>query len=195
MYPSGLRPPMARKARPRKAPRTRSRPSRRLSPVPPGYPDVIPYLSVTEGVEALEFYVKAFGAKELVRNLAPDGKLIHGRLRIGRSIVMLSDVFPGADTASPATVGTTTVRLHLYCKDVDAVWNRAVAAGAIVTMPLDNQFWGERYGHLRDPYGHHWSLSMRVKMSAAERAAKQQEAMAAFSRGEHPGQDPPYGDA
>lgn len=181
--------------RSRKSKRTRPRPSTTVSPIPPGYPDVIPYLTVTDGAEALDFYVKAFGAKEQARELAPDGKLIHGRIKIGHSIVMLSDVFPGADTASPAAVGTTTVTLHLYSKDVDALWNRAVAAGAIVTMPLDSRYWGERYGHLRDPYGHHWSLSMRVKMSRAERAAKEQEAMAAFSRGEHPGKEPPYGDA
>ncbi len=156
---------------------------------------MVPYLAVSDGVEALEFYQKAFGAKVLVRELAPDGKLIHGRLRIGDSIVMLSDVFPGSDTASPDTVGTTTVTLHLYSKNVDALWDRAVAAGAKVTMPLENQYWGERYGHLRDPFGHHWSLSMRVKMSRDEKAAKQQEAMASFARGEHPGKEPPYGDA
>ena len=108
----------------------------------PGYPSVIPYLAVNDGVEALEFYEKAFGAKEMVRELAPDGKLIHGRIRIGDSIIMLSDVFPGSDTASPSSVGTTTVTLHLYSKDVDALWDRAVAAGAKVTMPLENQYLG-----------------------------------------------------
>ncbi|HLM91822.1 MAG TPA: VOC family protein [Thermoplasmata archaeon] len=175
--------------------RARRRPSPKVAPIPPGYPAVIPYLAVNDGVEALEFYEKAFGAKELVRELAPDGKLIHGRIRIGDSIIMLSDVFPGADTASPSSVGTTTVTLHLYSKDVDALWDRAVAAGAKITMPLENQYWGERYGHLQDPFGHHWSLSMRVKMSPAEKASRQQEAMASFARGEHPGKEPPYGDA
>lgn len=167
----------------------RARPAR-PSPVPPGFPPVIPYLAVQGGVAALEFYQKAFGAKELVRNTTPDGKLIHGRLRIGRSIVMLSDVFPGADVASPATVGTTTVTLHLYVKDVDRVWDRAVAAGAKVTMPLENQFWGERYGHLLDPFGHHWSLSMRVPMTKAEKDAKRLAAEAAFARGDHPNREP-----
>jgi PhnB protein len=165
------------------------------SPIPPGYPTVIPYLAVTDGTKALDFYAKAFGAKVLARQLAPNGKLIHGRLKIGTSIVMLSDVFPGADEAAPSNVGTTTVTLHLYSKNVDALWDRAVAAGAIVTRPLENQFWGERYGHLRDPFGHHWSLSMRVKMSAKEKAAKQRDAMAAFASGVDPGRDPPDSDA
>jgi PhnB protein len=171
------------------------KPVAKVDPIPPGYPTVIPYLAVSDGVEALEFYVRGFGATELVRELTPDGKLIHGRIRVGTSLVMLSDVFPGSDVASPGTVGTTTVTLHIYSKDVDALWDRAVAAGAKVTMPLANRYWGERYGHLQDPFGHHWSLSMRVKMSAAEKASRRQEAMAAFARGEHPDKEPPYGDA
>jgi len=175
--------------------RARRRPSPKVAPIPPGYPAVIPYLAVNDGVEALEFYEKAFGAKELVRELAPDGKLIHGRIRIGDSIIMLSDVFPGADTASPSSMGTTTVTLHLYSKDVDALWDRAVAAGAKVAMPLENQYWGERYGRLVDPFGHHWSLSMRTKMPRAEMAEKQREAEASFARGEHPGRSPRFSDA
>lgn len=154
-----------------------------------------PYLSVARGVEALEFYKKAFGAKELARQLSPNGKLIHGRLRIGDSIVMLSDVFPGADTAAPSSVGTTTIRMHIYSNDVETLWNRAVAAGATVTMPLDDQFWGERYGHLEDPFGHKWSLGMRVAMKKSVRDQKRREAMAAFSRGEHPSKEPEFGDA
>jgi PhnB protein len=182
-------------ARAKSTKRRRTSRSTGPSPVPAGYPSIIPYLAVQGGTAALEFYQKAFGAKLLVRNTTPDGKLIHGRLRIGNSIVMLSDVFPGAGVASPATVGTTTVTLHLYAKDVDRLWDRAVAAGAKVTMPLENQYWGERYGHLLDPFGHHWSLSMRIRMSKAEKDAKRAEAEAAFSRGEHPRQEPEYGDA
>ncbi|HTP55214.1 MAG TPA: VOC family protein [Thermoplasmata archaeon] len=181
-------------SRPR--PRRRSvAPSRGLNPIPPGYPTLIPYLAVAGGVAALEFYRKAFGAKELARVQSPDGKLIHGRLKIGDSLFMISDVFPGAGVAAPSTVGTTTVTLHIYSKNVDALWDRAVAAGAKVTMPLENQYWGERYGHLLDPFGHHWSLSMRVRMTRAEKAAKQKAAMESFSRGEHPSREPPFGDA
>lgn len=165
-----------------------------IAPIPPGFPTLIPYLAVRDGVAALEFYKKAFGARELRRQTTPDGKLIHGRLKIGNSIIMLSDVFPGSGVAAPSSVGTTTVTIHLYTKEVDRVWDRAVAAGARVTMPLENQYWGERYGHLLDPFGHHWSLSMRVRMSRAEKTAKEAEANAAFARGEHPGREPPYTD-
>lgn len=182
-------------ARPKGSRRRRSSRPTGISPIPPGFPTIVPYLAVYGGVAALEFYKKAFGARELARQTTPDGKLIHGRLRFGQSLVMLSDVFPGADVAAPSSVGTTTVTLHLYSKDVDRLWDRAVAAGAKVTMPLENQYWGERYGHLQDPFGHHWSLSMRVRMSRAERARKQAEAHAAFERGEHPGREPPYMDA
>ncbi len=177
--------------RSRSAPRRKRARSRGPAPVPAGYPTLIPYLAVSGGTAAIEFYKKAFGARELQRQTTPDGKLIHGRLKIGSSLLMLSDVFPGAGLASPATVGTTTVTLHLYTPNVDAVWDRAVAAGAKVTMPLENQYWGERYGHLLDPFGHHWSLSMRVRMSNAEKARKRAEAEAAFARGEHPSREPP----
>jgi len=167
----------------------------RSSAVPPGFGTVTAYLSVDGGLAALEFYKQAFGARELRRRVTPTGKLIHGQIRIGDTIVLLSDVFPDSTTASPAAIGTTTVTLHVYSKNVDALWDRVVAAGAKVTMPLENQFWGERYGRVIDPFGHHWSLAMRVKMSRAEMAAKQREAEAAFARGEHPGKDSPYGDA
>ncbi len=182
---------------PRNSSSRRRRPERPRAPppIPRGYPTIVPYLAVRDGVAAMEFYAKAFGAKELVRQLTPDGKLIHGRLKIGNSILMLSDVFPGASVAAPSSVGTTTVTLHLYSKNVDSVWDRAVAAGARVTMPLENQYWGERYGHLLDPFGHHWSLAMRVKMSRAELEAKRREAETAFARGEHPAREPPFSDA
>lgn len=174
---------------------TRPRRSVNPSPVPPGFGTVTAYLSVAGGVSAIEFYKKAFGARELLRRVTPDGKLIHGRLKIGDTIVLLSDVFPDSETAAPSSIGTTTVTLHIYTKNVDALWDRAVAAGAKVTMPLESQFWGERYGHLLDPFGHRWSLSMRVKMSRGEMDSKQREAEAAFARGEHPGHSSRYGDA
>ena len=156
---------------------------------------VIPFLAVQGGIAALEFYKEAFGARELSRETTPDGRLLSGRLRIGQSLVMVSDVFPGDDLAAPSAVGTTTVALQLYTKDVDPAWDRAVAAGAQVVIPLENQYWGERHGHLLDPFGHHWSLAMRIRMSRAEKAKKQAEARAAFSHGEHPHQQPAYLDA
>ncbi len=181
--------------RPRARPKRATKRASSTGPIPRGYPTLVPYLAVQDGVAALAFYEKAFGAKVLARETTPDGKLIHGRLRIGSSLLMLSDVFPGAGVAAPTSVGTTTATIHLYSKDVDALWDRAVAAGAKVTMPLENRYWGERYGHLLDPFGHHWSLSMRVRMSPKEKAEKRREAEAAFARGEHPGREPSDVDA
>ncbi|MCI4365074.1 MAG: VOC family protein [Thermoplasmata archaeon] len=148
---------------------------------PAGFGTVTAYLSVEGGVAALEFYVRAFGAKELMRQLTPDGKLLHGRLQIGDSTVMVSDVFPGAATASPRQLGRTTVTLHIYTDDIDALWARALAAGARVVMPLADMFWGERYGQLVDPFGHHWSIAMPVAMTESQKRAKQAEAMSRFS--------------
>lgn len=169
---------------------SRRPPSGSAPAIPTGFHTVTPYLAVVGGVAALEFYQKAFGAKELQRQVTPDGKLVHGRIRIGDSIVMLSDVFPGSDRVAPSNLGTSTVALHIYTRDVEKLWNRAVDAGAKVTMPLEDQYWGERYGHLVDPFGHHWSLSQPVRMSPAVRDAKRQEAMAAFAKGEHPRSEP-----
>lgn len=163
----------------------------RLSPIPPGMRTVTPYLVIAGAAEALEFYKKAFGAKELTRQEMPDGKLMHASMKIGDSIVMMSDEFPGSETRAPTNVGATTVVLHVYTKDVDKLWAQALAAGAKVTMPLDNMFWGERYGQLEDTFGHRWTVSMRIPMSREEREAKRRAAMESFGQGEHPGYENP----
>ncbi len=150
---------------------------------------VTPYLALAGAAEALDFYKRAFGAKELSRQAMPDGKLMHAEIKIGDTRIMMSDEFPGSLIRAPANVGTTTVMLHVYTKDVDKLWAQAVAAGAKVAMPLDNMFWGERYGQVVDPFGHVWTLSMRIPMSAAEKEAKRQAALAAFASGEHPGRE------
>ncbi len=170
----------------RRKTRARRTPSARRPSIPKGFHTVTPSLAVVGGVAALEFYKKAFGAKELQRQVTPDGKLVHGRLRIGDSMVLLADVFRGSDRAAPSTVETTTVTLHIYTDDVEKLWNRAVDAGAKVTMPLDDMFWGERYGHLVDPFGHHWSLSMPIRMSKKVREEKQRQAMRSFAKGDLP---------
>ena len=166
----------ARKARPARAPA-----------VPSGMHTVTPYLVINGAGRAIEFYKKAFGAKEVERQAMPDGTLMHAMIRIGDSLVMMSDEFPGSDTKSPTSAGGTTSNMHIYSKDVDKLWNQAINAGAKPTMPLENQFWGERYGKLQDPFGHIWSVAMVVKMSAAEREAKRQAAFGMFEKGEHPG--------
>ena len=179
---------------PKKA-RSRSPKSDEPPPIPPGFGTVTPYLSVEGGLAAIEFYKRAFGAREITKRVTPNGRLIHGQIQIGNTMVFLSDVFPDSDTASPASIGTTTVTLHIYSDNVDALWDRAVGAGAKVATPLENQYWGERYGVLIDPFGHRWSLSTPVKMSRAEMEAKRKEAEASFARGEHPSRESRYGDA
>ncbi len=157
--------------------------------VPKEFHTVTPYLAISGAVEAIEWYKKAFGAKELDRQQGPEGKLIHGRIRIGDSIIMLSDVFPGAKHKDSRELGAASVTLHIYSKGVDALWKKAVEAGARVDMQLDDMFWGERYGQLTDPFGHSWSLSMRIPMSPKEMETKREQAMKMFEQGQHPGHD------
>ena len=156
-----------------------------IRPIPLGEHSVTPYLTVSNGDEAIEFYKKAFKAEELFRETMPDGKILHARMRIGDSIIRLSDEFPGSLQKSPASIGATTVTLHIYTENVDGLWQQAVHAGAKVILPLDNQFWGERYGMLVDPFGHHWSISMAIKMNPDEMAAKRKAVISMFSKGEH----------
>jgi PhnB protein len=150
------------------------------------YQTVTPYLAVSDAAAAIDWYKRAFGARELSRMPAPDGKVMHAEIMIGDSRVMLSDVFPGSDVQHPRAVGTTTTNLHVYHRNVDRLWQQAIAAGATVTMPLDDQFWGDRYGKLTDPFGHSWALSFKAKMTKEERERKQREAMAMFGAGARP---------
>ena len=124
---------------------------------------VTPYLSVVGGKAAVDFYKRAFGAEETFRNTADDGeRLLHSRLIINGAWVMLSDHF--AEMAGGAAfVPPASVTLHLQVDDADAWWNRAVEAGATVRFPLADQFWGDRYGQLVDPFGHSWSIAAKVK--------------------------------
>ncbi|MGI0080070.1 MAG: VOC family protein [Nitrososphaerales archaeon] len=175
---------MARKSK--KKLRTR-RKTKSVKPIPTGFRTVTAYLVVNNGSGAIDFYKRAFGAKELTKNATPDGKIMNSQIKIGDSIVMISDEFPGSNTKSPSSLGTSTVTLHLYTKNVDKLWAQAVSSGASVAMALENQFWGERYGQLVDPFGHHWSLSQRIKMSPKEMEEKQKAAMAMFAQAEPPG--------
>ncbi|MGI0091800.1 MAG: VOC family protein [Nitrososphaerales archaeon] len=175
----------------RKAKSRRNQGRRQSASIPKGFGTVTPYLVVTNGAQAIEFYKKAFDAKELSRNSLPDGKILNAQLKLGGSIVMLADEFPGSSTKSPSSLGVSTVTLHVYTEDVDKLWEQVLAAGARIVMPLDNQFWGERYGQLTDPFGHHWSLSQRVKMNPEEMEEKQKAAMAMFAQGEQPGGNNP----
>lgn len=168
---------------------TRRKSTKRFESVPKEFHTVTPYLAINGASEAIDWYKKAFGAKELSREAGPDGKLIHGRIRIGDSIIMLSDVFPGAMHKDPRELGAASITLHIYSKNVDALWKRALESGARVDMQLDDMFWGERYGQLTDPFGHSWSVSMRIPMSPKEMERRRQEAMKMFEAGQHLGHE------
>jgi PhnB protein len=152
-----------------------------------GFHTVTPYLVISGASRAIKFYKKAFNAKELSRNALPDGRILNTQIKIGDSIVMLSEEFPGSDAKSPASLGSSTVTLHIYSKDAEKLWQQAISAGAKITMPMEYHFWGERYGHLADPFGHRWSISKHVKMSPKEMETKRQAAMTMFEQGQHPG--------
>jgi uncharacterized glyoxalase superfamily protein PhnB len=155
-----------------------------VRPIPEGFHTVSPHLVVDGAAKAIEFYKKAFGAEEVVRMPAPDGKrLMHAEIRIGDSVVMLCDEFPemGGGCRSPKALGSTCVTLHLYVNDADATFNRAVQAGATATAPLTDMFWGDRYGKVTDPFGHEWSIATHVKDVTPEEMQK--AAAAAFGPG------------
>jgi PhnB protein len=151
-------------------------------PVPEGYHTVTPYLAVEDASKAIDYYKKAFGAKERVRMDAPDGKIGHAELEIGDSIVMLSDPFPQASTKPPKELGGTSASVFLYVDDVDSVVQDAIDAGATITMPVENQFWGDRFGTVTDPFGHLWSVATHVEdVPPEEMAERAKAAMAAMS--------------
>jgi len=139
---------------------------------------VTPYLVVSSGEHAIEFYKKAFGAVEVYRMPAPDGaRLLHATLNIRGSDVMLCDEFPEhGGNRGPDMIGSTTVTIHLWVPDADKAFAQAVGAGATVIMPLADMFWGDRYGKLRDPFGHEWALATRTEtLSPAEIRARAQQ--------------------
>ena len=130
-----------------------------VKPVPEGYHSVTPYLVVNDAAGAIEFYKTAFGASELMRMAAPNGRIGHAELRIGDSRVMLADEFPEMGARSARTIGGSPVHIYLYVEDVDAVTGRALAAGAKELRPVKDQFYGDRSGSIEDPLGHVWHVS------------------------------------
>lgn len=134
-----------------------------VKPIPEGMRTVTPHLVCAGAADAIEFYKKAFNAVEMGRMPGPEGKLVHALIRIGDSAVMLVDEFPDWGAFGPKSLKGSPVTIHLYVEDVDATVQRAVAVGAKVTMPLEDTFWGDRYGKLEDPFGHHWSVATHVR--------------------------------
>ena len=147
--------------------------------IPEGYHTITPYLTVRDAARAIEFYKQAFGAEARGVMPGPDGKIMHAELRIGDSIIMLADEFPEFGALSPQTTGGSGTGLHIYIENVDAAFDRAVKAGATVEMPVADMFWGDRYGKLKDPFGHKWSIGTHTKdMSMDEMNKGMEEAMA-----------------
>jgi PhnB protein len=148
--------------------------------MPDALSPIVPHLIVAGGAAAIEFYKKAFGAEEVFRLPGPQGKIMHASLRIGGGTLMLVDDMPemcGGQSRAPGALGGTPVTIHLNVADVDAAWKKAVAAGATVEMPLADMFWGDRYGVLKDPFGHSWSMSTHRRDVSPEEIKAAMEAL------------------
>ncbi len=134
-----------------------------VNPVPDGCNTVNVYLVVPNSQEALEFYGRALGAKTTACMSTPDGGTMHAEMAIGNSTIMLTDENPQWELKSPQTLGGNSGSLHLYVEDADALFNQAVEAGCEVLAPMSDMFWGDRYGKVADPYGHHWGIATHVE--------------------------------
>jgi PhnB protein len=151
-----------------------------VKPIPEGYNTLTPYLIINNAAQALQFYKQAFGAIERMRMEGEGGKVCHAEMQIGNSIIMLADEFPQMDAHGPQKFGGTPVMLHLYVEDVDTIFNQALNAGATIVKPLADQFYGDRLGSVKDPFGHIWSVAthkedltmdeINKRFSAANRA-------------------------
>jgi uncharacterized glyoxalase superfamily protein PhnB len=139
--------------------------------------EVYPYLRVHSAAEAIEFYIRAFGAEELFRLSEPTGRIGHAELKIGPSTIMLSDEYPENGIRSPRSLGGTSFSIHLHVDDVDAAYERAISAGASVVRPLQDQFYGERSGTVRDPFGHEWLLGGHLETVSTEEMQRRYTAL------------------
>lgn len=145
-----------------------------VNPIPEDRPQVVPYLCVRGAGDAITFYAEAFGAVERNRMESPDGRILHAEIEIGGHLVFLADDFPEMNEgkeSSPAGLGGTTVTMHRYVPDCDATIQSAVDAGAEVVFPATDMFWGDRFGKIRDPFGHEWSIATHVRDVSSEEMA------------------------
>ena len=141
----------------------------KINPIPEGFHTVTPYLVVKDAAGAIEFYKAAFKAQELYRSTCDDSRrIMNAKLRIGNSMIMLNDEFPEHGCHGPSPDRASPVTIHLYVDDVDTVYDRAIAAGAEPVMPVADAFWGDRFGQLRDPFGHNWSVATHVRDLSSE---------------------------
>jgi len=150
-----------------------------VNPIPDGYPRVTPYLMVDGATAAIDFYTSVFGAKERMRMAAPNDRIGHAELELGDSVIMLADEFPDMDVRGPRAIGGTPVSIHVYVEDADAVFDRAIQAGAKALRPVENQFYGDRSGQFEDPFGHHWNVATHVEDVPPDEMMKRAEAVMA----------------
>jgi PhnB protein len=151
--------------------------------IPPGFHSVTPSLTCKNAAQAIDLYKKAFGATERSRMAGPDGKIMHAELQIGDSMIFLADEFPGM-SAAPSQGAPPSQAIYLYVQDVDSVYKQAVAAGCQEGMPLSDMFWGDRFGKVIDPFGHHWNLATHIEdVAPAEMKRRSDEWMAQMASG------------
>jgi PhnB protein len=153
-----------------------------VKPKPDGYHTATPYLIIRDASSALEFYKKAFGARELMRMPGPDGKIAHAEIKIGDSPIMIGEESLARGARSPQTLGGSPVGIFLYVEDVDAFSKQAISAGAKVLMPIQDQFWGDRYGKLTDPFGHVWDVATHKEDVPPEEMQKRAAAATAAAQ-------------
>ena len=138
--------------------------SKATKPIPDGFHTLTPYLVVKDGIKAIEFYKKAFGAEEICCSKCHDSdRIMNAQLRIGNSMIMINDEFPDYGCLGPSKERPSSVTIHVYVEDADAFFDRAIKAGAEATMPMSDAFWGDRYGQLTDPFGHKWSVATHAE--------------------------------
>ncbi len=160
-------------------PKKKQNVKKQVQPIPEGFHSVTAGLCVRGAAQAIAFYKRAFGATELMRMPAPDGSIMHAEIKIGDSVIFLSDEKPEMGRSSPQTLGSPSGALYIYVPDVAATFKRAVAAGAKERMPVTNMFWGDRFGEVADPFGHHWGLATHVEdVTPKEMNRRAQEWMA-----------------
>lgn len=148
----------------------------KVNPIPEGFSTLTPHIVVSDAAKAIDFYKAAFGAEEVLALPGPGGKIMHAELKIGDSMLMMCEACPEMGAKSPSEMGGSPVTLHLYVRDTDAAMKKAADAGATITMPASDAFWGDRYGRLTDPFGHAWSIATHMEdltpEEVGQRAAK-----------------------
>lgn len=151
--------------------------TKNVKPIPEDFHSATPYMIIKGAAEAIDFYKKVFGATEVTRLCGPDGKVRHGQIKIGNSMIMIADEFPEfPDWRGPEARGGSPMHVYLYVEDCDAVFNAALAAGATEVMPMSDQFYGDRSGGIKDPFGHTWYVATHTEDLTHDEIAKRAEA-------------------